>query len=49
VRIVQDLAKEHTLEEIFSDHVHPTALANRAMADALAAKIAAWMLTRSID
>jgi lysophospholipase L1-like esterase len=49
VRIARDLAKEHTVEEIFLDHVHPTALANRAMADALAEKIAPWMLTRSID
>jgi lysophospholipase L1-like esterase len=48
-RIVQDLAKEHTPEEIFLDHVHPTALSNRVMADALAEKIAPWMLTRSGD
>jgi lysophospholipase L1-like esterase len=49
VRVLRDLAKEHTLEEIFLDHVHPTALANRAMADALAEKITPWMLARSAD
>jgi lysophospholipase L1-like esterase len=49
VRILRDLAKEHTLEEIFFDHSHTTALANRAMADALAEKITPWMLERSTD
>ena len=49
VRVLQDLARDHTLDEIFFDHCHTTALANRAMARALADKIAPWLLARGTD
>ena len=46
VPLMQRLAASHRTQEIFLDHVHPTLLANRVVADALAERIAPWLQTR---
>lgn len=43
VEIILRLARDHPIEDIFLDDVHPSALTNRAIADELVQKIDPWL------
>ncbi len=46
VAVAQEVVKSHPISELFLDHVHPTALLNGALAEALVERIEPWVEAR---